>query len=92
MTFLVQKVSAIQEEITEINKTNIHQITFHYRFNPLLLLSTKQLKHMTTKTIEMDYIVKADKNVVHVLNAVSPGWTSSIPFAHWVVENQPLLA
>ena len=40
----------------------------------------------------MDYIVKADKNVVHVLNAVSPGWTSAIPFAHWVVENQPLLA
>jgi L-2-hydroxyglutarate oxidase len=45
-----------------------------------------------TKSIEMDYIVKADKNVVHILNAVSPGWTSSLPFARWVVENQPLLA
>ena len=51
-----------------------------------------QIINTKTKTIEMDYIVKADKNVVHVLNAVSPGWTSSIPFAHWVVENQPLLA
>jgi L-2-hydroxyglutarate oxidase LhgO len=51
-----------------------------------------QIINTKTKVIEMDYIVKADKNVVHVLNAVSPGWTSSIPFAHWVVENQPLLA
>jgi L-2-hydroxyglutarate oxidase LhgO len=51
-----------------------------------------QIINTKTKAIEMDYIVKADKNVVHVLNAVSPGWTSAIPFAHWVVENQPLLA
>jgi L-2-hydroxyglutarate oxidase len=51
-----------------------------------------QIINTKTKVIELDYIVKADKNVVHVLNAVSPGWTSSIPFAQWVVENQPLLA
>jgi len=51
-----------------------------------------QIINTKTKVIEMDYIVESDKNVVHVLNAVSPGWTSAIPFAHWVVENQPLLA
>jgi L-2-hydroxyglutarate oxidase LhgO len=51
-----------------------------------------QIINTKTKAIEMDYIVKSDKNVVHILNAVSPGWTSSIPFAHWVVENQPLLS
>ena len=51
-----------------------------------------QVINTKTKSIEMDYIVKADKNVVHILNAVSPGWTSSLPFARWVVENQPLLA
>lgn len=51
-----------------------------------------QIINTKTKTIEMDYIVESDKNVVHVLNAVSPGWTSSLPFARWVVENQPLLA
>ena len=51
-----------------------------------------QIINTKTKAIEMDYIVKADKNVVHILNAVSPGWTSSLPFARWVVENQPLLA
>jgi L-2-hydroxyglutarate oxidase LhgO len=51
-----------------------------------------QIINTQTKAIEMDYIVESDKNVVHILNAVSPGWTSAIPFAHWVVENQPLLA
>jgi L-2-hydroxyglutarate oxidase LhgO len=51
-----------------------------------------QIINTKTKAIEMDYIVKSDKNAVHILNAVSPGWTSSIPFAHWVVENQPLLS
>jgi len=51
-----------------------------------------QIINTKTKAIEMDYIVESDKNVVHILNAVSPGWTSAIPFAHWVVENQPLLA
>lgn len=51
-----------------------------------------QIINTKTKAIEMDYIVKSDKNVVHILNAVSPGWTSAIPFARWVVENQPLLA
>ena len=51
-----------------------------------------QIINTKTKAIEMDYIVKSDRNVVHILNAVSPGWTSSLPFARWVVENQPLLA
>ena len=50
-----------------------------------------QIINLETKTIEMDYIVQSDKNVVHILNAVSPGWTSAIPFSRWVVENQPLL-
>jgi len=50
-----------------------------------------QIINLETNAIEMDYIVKADKNVVHILNAVSPGWTSAIPFSRWVVENQPLL-
>jgi L-2-hydroxyglutarate oxidase LhgO len=50
-----------------------------------------QIINVEIKTIEMDFIVKSDKNVVHILNAVSPGWTSAIPFTRWVVENQPIL-
>jgi (S)-2-hydroxyglutarate dehydrogenase len=50
-----------------------------------------QIVNLDTRVIEMDYIVRSDKNAVHILNAVSPGWTSSIPFSRWIVENQPLL-
>jgi L-2-hydroxyglutarate oxidase LhgO len=50
-----------------------------------------QIINTETNSIEMDYIVESQKNVVHILNAVSPGWTSAIPFTRWVVENQPLL-
>jgi L-2-hydroxyglutarate oxidase len=45
-----------------------------------------QIINTKTNSIEMDYIIKTDKNVIHVLNAVSPGWTSAIPFARWVIE------
>jgi hypothetical protein len=31
-------------------------------------------------------LFKTEKNAIHILNAVSPGWTSAIPFARWVIE------
>jgi len=45
-----------------------------------------QIINTKTKEIEMDYIVKTEKNAIHILNAVSPGWTSAIPFTRWVIE------
>jgi len=44
---------------------------------------------LNTKTLElvMDFVVEADEKTVHVLNAVSPAFTSSFPFARWVVDN-----
>ena len=45
-----------------------------------------QIINTKTKAIEMDYIIKTDKNAIHILNTVSPGWTSAIPFARWVIE------
>ena len=51
-----------------------------------------QIVNLENNSLEMDYIVRSDKNVVHVLNAVSPGWTSALPFGRWVVESQPLLS
>ena len=44
---------------------------------------------LNTKTLELvqDFVVEGDENSVHVLNAVSPAFTSSIPFSKWVVEN-----
>jgi L-2-hydroxyglutarate oxidase LhgO len=29
----------------------------------------------------MDFVLEGDERSMHVLNAVSPGWTCSIPFA-----------
>ena len=45
-----------------------------------------QLVNLNTGKFEMDYVVRKHKNQVHVLNAVSPGWTSSLPFARWIVS------
>jgi L-2-hydroxyglutarate oxidase LhgO len=44
---------------------------------------------MNKKTLELvqDFIVEGDSSTIHVLNAVSPAFTSSFPFAKWVVEN-----
>ena len=49
-----------------------------------------QIVNVETRELEMDYIVTSDKNVIHVLNAVSPGWTSALPFARWIVETNSL--
>lgn len=46
-----------------------------------------QLVNQTTGEFEMDYVVQKSENQLHILNAVSPGWTSAIPFAQWVVKN-----
>lgn len=44
---------------------------------------------LNTKSLELvqDFVVQGDEKSVHVLNAVSPAFTSSMPFAEWVVEN-----
>jgi L-2-hydroxyglutarate oxidase LhgO len=49
-----------------------------------------QLVHMPTGKLEQDFIVTSQANATHVLNAVSPGWTSSIPFGKHVAETSVL--
>lgn len=46
-----------------------------------------QLLNTDTLELVQDFVVEADNNSVHVLNAVSPAFTSSFVFARWVVEN-----
>ncbi|MFZ4741846.1 MAG: L-2-hydroxyglutarate oxidase [Bacteroidales bacterium] len=46
-----------------------------------------QLLNMQTKELVMDFVVEGDKDCIHVLNAVSPAFTCSFPFAKWVVDN-----
>ena len=40
-----------------------------------------QLIHWPTKTLVMDYIVLHDRNSLHILNPISPAFTTSLPFA-----------
>lgn len=46
-----------------------------------------QLVNVHKGEFEMDFVVRSGNGVVHVLNAVSPGWTSAIPFAKYIFEN-----
>ena len=46
-----------------------------------------QLLNIQTKELVMDFVVEADKESTHVLNAVSPAFTCSFPFAKYVVDN-----
>jgi (S)-2-hydroxyglutarate dehydrogenase len=46
-----------------------------------------QLLNRQTLELVQDFIVEGDSTTIHVLNAVSPAFTSSFPFARWVVDN-----
>ena len=45
-----------------------------------------QLLDVRTRKLEMDFVIEGDARSMHVLNAVSPGWTCSLPFAAYVVD------
>jgi hypothetical protein len=45
-----------------------------------------QLVHLPTGKLEQDFKVISKANSLHVLNAVSPGWTSSIPFGRYIAD------
>jgi L-2-hydroxyglutarate oxidase LhgO len=49
-----------------------------------------QLVDIKTGKLEQDFIVENFENSTHILNAVSPGWTSAIPFGRWVAEEKVL--
>jgi hypothetical protein len=42
--------------------------------------------HLPTRGLEMDFVVRGDADSTHVLNAVSPAWTSSLACAEHVVQ------
>jgi len=46
-----------------------------------------QLLDIKTLELVQDFVVQGDENTTHVLNAVSPAFTSSFPFSKWVIEN-----
>jgi (S)-2-hydroxyglutarate dehydrogenase len=45
-----------------------------------------QLVHLPSGKLEQDFVVSSHANATHILNAVSPGWTSSIPFGKYICD------
>lgn len=45
-----------------------------------------QLLDITKKKLEMDFVLEGDDRSMHVLNAVSPAFTCSLPFASYVCD------
>ena len=43
-----------------------------------------QLVHLPTGQLEQDFVIRNHLNSTHILNVVSPGWTSAIPFANYL--------
>lgn len=46
-----------------------------------------QLVNLETGELEQDFIVRKKLNSIHILNAVSPGWSSAIPFGRSIAES-----
>jgi L-2-hydroxyglutarate oxidase LhgO len=46
-----------------------------------------QLFHKPSRKLEMDFVVRGDEHSTHLLNAVSPAWTSSLAVAEHVVAD-----
>lgn len=45
-----------------------------------------QLINVKTRALEMDYIIEQTPDSLHVLNAISPAFSSSMAFSEWIVE------
>jgi (S)-2-hydroxyglutarate dehydrogenase len=45
-----------------------------------------QLLNIREKKLEMDFVLEGDKESMHILNAVSPGFTCALPFAEYVCD------
>lgn len=45
-----------------------------------------QLLNIKEKKLEMDFILESDNKSMHILNAVSPGFTSALPFSQYVCQ------
>ena len=45
-----------------------------------------QLVNIEEKKLEMDFVLEGDQKSMHILNAVSPGFTCAMPFSNYVCD------
>lgn len=46
-----------------------------------------QLVYTKTNELVQDFVIEKEEHSIHVLNAVSPAFTASIPFAKYIIDN-----
>ena len=46
-----------------------------------------QLLDLQNLSLVQDFVIEKGENSIHILNAVSPAFTCSFPFAEWIIEN-----
>ena len=84
----------VYEELKKYNRSHLTKLASNMLHNIDTSTFTNWSKAgiraqlLNTQTLELvqDFVVEADNSMVNVLNAVSPGFTCSIPFATWIVD------
>lgn len=71
------------KESLELVPTAIHAKEWHKKPPGI----RAQLVHLPTGKLEQDFVFERKLNSTHVLNAVSPGWTSCLPFGKWIAKS-----
>ena len=50
----------------------------------IVLIAACQLVDIKKRKLEMDFVLQGDRHSMHILNAVSPAFTCSLPFSEYV--------
>jgi hypothetical protein len=45
-----------------------------------------QLLNTKTDELVQDFVIEKEENSIHILNAICPVFTCSIPFSKWIVD------
>ncbi|OGT47595.1 MAG: FAD-dependent oxidoreductase [Gammaproteobacteria bacterium RIFCSPHIGHO2_12_FULL_41_20] len=82
------------EEIKKYSRFNLVKLASHLATQVKIKSFTQfgqpgiraQLLNIKEQKLEMDFVLEGDSQSMHILNAVSPGFTSSLPFSRYVCD------
>ena len=93
----VQQLGLIYSSKFDFKKLAFDEVLKYYKSNMVKCANNSlsdwstpgiraQLVNRHTKKLEMDFVIEGDDRSIHILNAVSPAFTCSIPFSRYVVD------
>lgn len=82
--YMGRKMISLAKELIK----NVHPSQYRHWGKPGI---RAQLIDISKNKLETDFVLQGDEASLHVLNAVSPGFTSAIPFARFIVDQMDLL-